>query len=145
MESPLLETIEITTFHKETLTSEDVRINHQKIQNKGVNLNRHVEKLIDIFGGIDAVLQHYLSEETLTKTQLHEINNMLVSTSTIQMKEVDNQSVTGVYINPDPILYASSNNTFLHAILRPDIARKIIAMIFGKIMISIIIAIIIWA
>ena len=85
-------------------------------------------KLIEILGGPDAILQHYLSSNNpspLTTQQLDQINDLLAP----------NKEHPDI---PSPILFVSAENTFSNQIFGPKIGNKISNMILNRIPFSII-------
>ena len=92
-------------------------------------------KLIEIFGGADAILTHYLSTDNLsplTTQQLHEIN-LLFNLPDEKLNDDytvdydDGESISS------PLLLVSNSNTFLHQIIREDIADKMMSGLYHRI------------
>ena len=124
--TPLLSTIELHQTDNNEITVDLVSNNHQLFMHKEKTMNAN--KLIEILGGTDAILQHYLSSKDsssqLTTKQLHQINELLV-----------NDTNTGIH---GDILLASSENTFLHLIFGPKIGSTIRDIMYSRMMLFII-------
>ena len=123
-----LELINLTS----DITIEDLIRKHESFMSNGGCLQSN--QLIEIFGGADAILSHYLSTNNLsplTSQQLLQINS-LFSLSTDKLND-------GYPINEDdktlasPSLLASNSNTFLHQMTSKDIANKIVSGIYNPI------------
>ena len=96
---------------------------HQSFIDNHKSLN--TDKLIEILGGPDAILQHYLStnnSSTLNREQLQLIDILLTPTDNNH-----NQSHA-------PILILSPKNTFMHKCCKQRIADTIGRILFSKIM-----------
>eukprot|EP01084_Bolivina_argentea_P125586 222479_1 len=125
-DAPLLQKVELIGSTGSNVGIDDVKQNHKKLMNNGHNIDDKTMELIDIFGGIDVVLQHYLSEKCnskLTQSQLCDINYILLSTD--EDEDTHNMEDIGT-------LYISPNNTFLHQCLNHNLSSKIINIIFGN-------------
>eukprot|EP01084_Bolivina_argentea_P118786 210692_1 len=104
----------------------DVRHNHQCLMDNGKSIDNRMVDLINVFGGIDDVLQHYLSSQSnvnLSQIQLQQINDILLSPITTKY-DAKNSMYT---------LHASMNNTIIHSVLNNNRARQIINFLFGRI------------
>eukprot|EP01084_Bolivina_argentea_P118785 210691_1 len=102
----------------------DVRHNHQCLMDNGKSIDNRMVDLINVFGGIDDVLQHYLSSQSnvnLSQIQLQQINDILLS------------PITTKYDAKNSTLHASMNNTVLHSVFNNNRARQIINFLFGRI------------
>ena len=111
----------------ESITTTDVQNNHQILManNKPVN----IDAIINILGGADFVLQHFLSTQNaaLTKEQLNQINNTLLT-----QINVSNLTESLEFEIPTPTLKVSAENTFLHKYCHKQTVNKIINTILSK-------------
>ena len=141
LETSLLSHIELPTTQID-ITIETVRRTHESFMNNGYSVES--DKLIEILGGADAILKHYLSSNDhdlspLSTEQLNSINKLLSSND--HSKPKDKRRIFCVCNENNiesPILLTSPKNTFLHHIIKHEIADKIISFLFGRMMTTII-------
>ena len=87
-----------------------LKAKHQEFMNANKKLDKDVITLMEILGGADVILQHYLSINnlsSLTPSQLKSIDNLLSSTHHFEIKP-------GHIKSPELIL--STSNSYLHSI-----------------------------
>ena len=129
--TPLLQDFELQESNSEIpITSEAVKQNYH--MNK-TNLDTKSTELLQILGGIDHILQFYLSHpDSLNNTQLTQINDIIVSNAnTTPNEDCNKQMEKSTCINIDT-LELSKSDTFLHLILKDSTATKIINFLFSK-------------
>ena len=129
LSTPLLSNTCIELAARKTNINETYLINeHQMFMDNGRSLDTN--ELVKILGGSNAILKHYLSSNNLsplTNQQLHSINQLL--TATID----DTKTDTSAHDNDQSLtLIVSTKNTYLHQLLREDIADKLIRITFSK-------------
>ena len=95
---------------------------HQLLIDSKKDLNYKMQELVDAMGGLNAMLQLYLSAQSSSKQDLIQIHNILLS--------VSKSSPTTCTFTP--ILQVSTTNTFLHRICDDHIALKIRNIVFSK-------------
>ena len=121
------------TTSNDAISIENVRNNYQSFKVKQRSINE--TRLIEILGGADAILQHYISSNNLqpfTQTQLHELN-LLITDHNGNDTPHHRSSPSTISILP-----ISSQNTFMHRICGYRIADKIMNILFSKLLIIII-------
>ena len=117
------QSVPLSSIQTNPITAADVSRSHQLFMNNGKSLK--VSKLLEILGGADAILQHYLSSDNLsplTVDQSTDINELVVFNS--------NHDDDGCH--PIPILPALASDTFLHQMLGDSTANKIVNIIHSK-------------
>ena len=100
--------------------------------NNGKSLDTNA--FIEILGGTDVILQHYLSSNNLsplTSKQLPEINHLL----NLQQEITTPAPIENI---PSPILTVSSENTLLHQLFGKQIGDKILKIMYSRFMMIII-------
>ena len=76
LETPYIAFIPLqSTVLNNEVTKDDVKRNHQLFMDSGKFMDAN--KLIDILGGTNAILQHYLSSDNLSQDQLNKINAII--------------------------------------------------------------------
>ena len=98
-------------------------VKHQLFQEEGKSMDSN--KLIEILGGSDAILHHYLSsnnQSLLTQQQLNDINELLCNDQDTNNDNDDNT----------PTLNVSFQDTLLHQYTGNKIANKLMSMLFSK-------------
>ena len=119
------------SFHQmdpHMLTNEIVALNHQSLLNNGKNVQKDLENVIKILGGIDTILQIHLHQQqlpSLSTDQLQQLNNILLS--------IDNNN-TKLQSSQTSVLIASTSETLLHRIFKLQTALKIMDILFSKYM-----------
>ena len=135
LETTLLSSVGIEA--RASITMEDVNRRHESFMNNGNRIDSN--KLIQILGGADAILRHYMSTNDtfpLSSEQLQSINELLIPTD---INEFDMDSVTSQSDSiENPVLLIHQRNTFLHQILQTQIADKIVNFLFNRLMVLII-------
>ena len=137
METPLLQSVELENY----IIIGDVIKNHQSFMNNGQSIDSN--KLIEILGGSDAILQHYLSSNNLsqlTSQQLQDINNLLIpskSDDTNSILSTGGASSLFSILSTEksflsPVLSISLQHTLLHQIFGVEFGNTIVGMIFGR-------------
>ena len=103
---------------------------HQSQLSQGTTNEQNMKQLLEVFGGIDDILSHYLSPESnidLSQTQLNQINAIISNGLSM------NNGVTDMEIPILSILSFSETNTLSYKILNPTNATKLANFIYHKI------------
>ena len=127
LKQPLLPSVELSN-RIDIITMEDLNRQHEAYLNNGGCIQSN--KLVEILGGADAVLSHYLSTNnlsSLTTLQLQKIDALLNHSDHHLIGNKENTKIES------PILLASNTNTILHHIIKRDIADKVRQFIFNRI------------
>lgn len=130
MDAPLLEELELHQSTVTEITIETVRNTHHQLLNNEGNTQCKMREIVNILGGTDVILTHYLSEDnlsTLSNKQLNDINQILLL---INLNKNDNKLPGN---DQDLVLSLSRHHTFLHDLFSNQTAHKIIHILFGRI------------
>ena len=131
MHQSLPSSLELTNLTND-ITIEELNRKHGAFMSNGGCIQSN--KLIEILGGTDAILTHYLSTDnlsSLTSQQLYEIDSLF--------NFPDSKLNHGYAVDDNdkkmasPLLLASNSDTFLHQMTREDIANKIVSGIYNPI------------
>ena len=122
LEQPLI-ALPTQTIQNNDCTADDLTRNHQQFIDNGHSVD--IDNLVEILGGPDAILQHYLSSNNLsplTSHQLNQINNLITNNDNDDNKDESNSAS----------LRVSAENTLFHQLLSKTTANKIISIIYSK-------------
>lgn len=113
----------ITPIRPQVLTNQSVAFNHGTLLDNGQNLNRNMENIVEILGGIDTILQIHLHQTelpSLTNYQLQQLNNIIISAN-------NHNKISDV-----SILQISASNTLIHRIFKWNTATTFINILLSK-------------
>eukprot|EP01084_Bolivina_argentea_P306625 529882_1 len=132
-ETPLLQSFELEIQTEQDITNELVKENHNVLVNNGLHIEYKTNELIEIFGGVDNILKFYLSHnDSLNKSQLTQINDIIVSTTLDNQNNNINTKLTD-YNTQLQIIEVSRSDTFYHLIMNKSIANTIINFLLSKV------------
>eukprot|EP01084_Bolivina_argentea_P287680 493631_1 len=120
-----------------------LKLHQESLERDGNNDNKS-EDLLQAIGGIDAVLDHYLSRENniLNEAQINQIYQILSKPS--KYNEPNNVNTTSNIqiptkckkndsLNPETTIYLQCEYTFLHLLFPYVMAENVIKFIYHKI------------
>ena len=127
LQAPLLSPVQLTDLSN-NITIKDLHRKHDRYISNGGSIPS--DKLIEILGGTNAILKHYLSTDDtspLTSEQLQEINGLFNTTNNTEFHEdfmMNAEDVEESTNMDSPTIFVSHRKSFLHKI-NGDIAAKI--------------------
>ena len=128
LKTPLISSIELLSMvDQDNISRQVVANNYRLFMKNGGTINP--EELIEILGGTDGIIQHYLSELNpikLNSDQLQSINNMFKS-----------QSNANIWDDLKPTqLLISKHDTFFQHLLGIEMGNKIYRFVFSHIIVG---------
>eukprot|EP01084_Bolivina_argentea_P303009 523095_1 len=143
---------ELTDQHSDISVDTFSKYYEQSISNNNTN-SKHTKELVDILGGIDTILKHYINiskkhDQLLNQEQMKQICDIISTTNStnfhkhkthqlILSNELDLDQLEESNKNANTVTYYfHKSDTFLHLIFTDIIADKLIFILFHKLFIS---------
>ena len=143
LQAPLLSPVQLTDLSN-NITIQDLNRMHERFISNGGSIRS--DRLIEILGGTNAILKHYLSTDNvspLTSEQLKDINELFHTTNDTKFHEnlmINAMDVAESTNMDSPAIFVSHRKSFLHKI-NGDIGEKIFHFMFNSITTAIMILI----